>query len=194
MIKLFTPYQISKMSDAAINRAYSNLRSIANKRLGRMHAKGLGMRAREGFRFPTIRSIEESSKWNVSSALADVSKWLSQPQSTMRGERQKLAEFRESMAEMGYSDLTTTLDDTYNLMQYLDDLKEQYSNDLYDSGDALDVYQHAQDLGVPEDVFRKNMNLFYENQREFLAVPVNKNGRAIGSRRLQGYINKWQTR
>lgn len=194
MIKLFTPYQIHKMSSGAINKAYSAMRLIANKRLQRMQAQGLGMRAREGFRFPTIKHIQESSKDTVSAALADVSKWLSQPQSTIRGERQKIAEFRESMAEMGYSDLTTTIDDTYRLMQYLEDLREQYSNDLYDSGDALDVYQHAQDLGISPEEFEKNMNLFYENHNAFLSIPVNKNGRAIGAKRLHNTINKWKRR
>lgn len=194
MSKLFSPYQIHKMDSGAINKAYSELRSIANKRLQRMQAQGLGVRAREGFRFPTIKQIQESSKDTVSAALADVSRWLSQPQSTIRGERRKIAEFRESMADMGYSDLTTTLDDTYRLMQYLEDLREQYSNDLYDSGDALDVYQHAQDLGISPEVFEKNMDLFYENHREFLSISVNKNGRAIGAKRLQNTINKWTRR
>lgn len=194
MSKLFTPYQIHKMGSGAINKAYSALRSIANKRLQRMQAQGLGVRAREGFRFPTIKQIQESSKDTVSAALADVSRWLSQPQSTIRGERRKIAEFRESMADMGYSDLTATLDDTYRLMQYLEDLREQYSNDLYDSGDALDVYQHAQDLGISQEVFEKNMNLFYENHREFLSISVNKNGKAIGAKRLQNTINKWTRR
>lgn len=194
MSKLFKPYQIHKMGSGDINKAYSALRSIANKRLQRMQALGLGVRAREGFRFPTIKQIQESSKDTVSAALADVSRWLSQPQSTIRGERRKIAEFRESMADMGYSDLTATLDDTYRLMQYLEDLREQYSNDLYDSGDALDVYQHAQDLGISPEVFEKNMNLFYENHREFLSISVNKNGRAIGAKRLQNTINKWTRR
>ena len=194
MIKLFTPYQIHKMTSGAVNKAYSAMRSIANKRLQRMEAQGLGMRAREGFRFPTIKQIQESSKDTVSAALADVSKWLSQPQSTIRGERKKIAEFRESMADMGYSDLTTTLDDTYRVMTYLEDLREQYSNDLYDSGDALDVYQHAQDLGISPEEFEKNMNLFYENHNAFLSIPVNKNGRAIGAKRLQNTIKKWMKR
>ena len=194
MIKLFSPYQIHKMTSGFINKEYSRLRSIANKRLQRMQVQGLGVRAREGFRFPTIKQIQESSKDTVSAALADVSRWLRQPQSTIKGERQKIAEFRESMADMGYSDLTATLDDTYRLMQYLEDLREQYSNDLYDSGDALDVYQHAQDLGISPEVFEKNMNLFYENHREFLSISVNKNGRAIGAKRLQNTINKWTRR
>lgn len=194
MIKLFSPYQIHKMTSGAINKEYSMLRSIANKRLQRMQAQGLGMRAREGFRFPTIKQIQESSKDTVSAALADVSRWLRQPQNTIKGEHKKIAEFRESMADMGYSDLTTTIDDTYRLMQYLEDLREQYSNDLYDSGDALDVYQHAQDLGISPEVFEKNMNLFYENHREFLSIAVNKNGRAIGAKRLQNTINKWTRR
>ena len=109
--KLYTPYQIEKMSDAAINKAYSQLRSIANKRLQRMQAQDIGKRAREGFRFPTIKEVQESSKWSMESQLADVSRFLRSERTTVSGEKKFLNEFVEQMQEKGYGDLVKSYDD-----------------------------------------------------------------------------------
>lgn len=189
--KLYTPSQIRKMSDADINKAYSQLRSLANKRLERMQKQGIGIRARKGFRFPTIKDIQQSSKWVVGDMLSDVVLWLRQPQSTMKGEKQKLREFQEAMRDMQMGAYVTNLDDTYKLLEYLDNLREDYGNQVFDSGDALDVYSHAQKLKIPDDVFEENMNLFFENHREFLNLRINKNGQAIGPKRLQKFIEKY---
>lgn len=189
--KLFSPSQIGKMSDAAINAAYSNLRSIANKRLQRMQAQGIGIRARTGFRFPTIKDIEQSSKWNVSSMLADVSMWLRSDRTTIKGEKKAVAQFREVMGRMGYEDLVKDLDGVYNLMDYLDEIREKYGDKVYASGDAIDVYKQSQKLKIPDEVFRNNYEVFLENRREFLAIKPNKNNQMIGKKRLERLIEKW---
>lgn len=189
--KLFSPSQISKMSDVAINAAYSTLRSVANKRLQRMQAKGIGKRAREGFRFPTIKDIQQSSKWNVSSMLADVSMWLRSDRTTIKGEQKVVAQFRQVMGRMGYSDLVKDLDGVYALMDYLDEIREKYGDKVYASGDAIDVYKHSQKLKIPEEVFRDNYELFLENRREFLSIKPNKNNQMIGKKRLERLIDKW---
>ena len=189
--KLFSPSQISKMSDAAINAAYSTLRSIANKRLQRMQAQNIGRRARTGFRFPTIKDIQQSSKWNVSSMLADVSMWLRSDRTTIKGEKKAIADFQQTMSDMGFGDLVDSLDKTYGLMDYLDDLREKYGDKVYSSGDALEIYQHAQDLKIPKDVFNENYDKFLENRREFMNMAPNKNNQKIGSKRLGKLIKKW---
>ena len=92
--KLYSPYQISSMKESDIRKAYSELRSVANKRLSRLENQGLGMTARTGYRFPTIKNIEESSKATIASELADVSKFLRDPRTTVTGEKEFLRNFR----------------------------------------------------------------------------------------------------
>ena len=173
-MKLYSPYQIHKMSDRAINKAYSQLRSIANKRLERMQAQNIGIRAREGFRFPTIASIQESSKDTVSAALADVSAWLRSDRTTIKGEKKAVAQFQESIRAMKYPDLVKDLDTTYETMKYLDDLREQYGDKVFDSGDVLDVLQQAEYLNISMNDLRKNINAFYEKRKKFLKIRVPK--------------------
>ena len=174
MRKLYSPWQISKLSDAQINKAYSELRSIANKRLARQQAQNIGIRARTGFRFPTIADINSSSKDTVGAALADVSAFLRSDRTTIKGEKKAISEFRDRISSMGYPDLVSDLDSTYNTMEYLDQLREEYSNKLYDSGDVLDVLQHAQKLNIDKEILDKNIQKFYEHQKEFLKIKVPK--------------------
>lgn len=189
--KLYTPYQIEKMSDAAINKAYSQLRSIANKRLQRMQAQGLGKRAREGFRFPTIKEVEESSKWSMESQLADVSRFLRSERTTVTGEKKFLNEFVEQMQEKGYGDLVKSYDDIYNTIEFMEQMREQYSDKVFDSGDALDAYQHAQALGILKEKIKDNIELFISHVDEFTNIQPNRNGRPIGQKRLNNLIKKW---
>ena len=127
--KLYSPYQISRMSDAEIRKAYSDLRSVANKRLGRLEAQGLNQTARTGYRFPTIKQVEASSKSTIASELADVSVWLRDERSTIRGEKAFLNEFTEIMKEKGYGDIIQSYDDAYNFFDFMDDVTSSFYYD-----------------------------------------------------------------
>ena len=189
--KLYSPWQISRMSDAEINKAYSQLRSVANKRLQRMHAQGLGMTARSGYRFPTIANVESSSKYTVASQLADVSQFLRSDRTTVTGEKRFLADFVESMESKGYGDLVTNIDDIYSTIEFMEQMREQYSDKIYDSGDALDVLQQAQRLKIPHDKLKKNWEFFANNLDRLESVKPSRGGREFSQRRINNLIKKW---
>ena len=147
--KLYSPYQISNMSESAIRKAYSELRSIANKRLGRLEKQGLGMTARTGYKFPTIKNIESSSKSTIASELADVSKFLRDPRTTVTGEKEFLKNFKEMMTDKGYSDLVETPEEIYKTLQFMEEIRDTNNNRLLPSGDVLDAMQQAERLKIP---------------------------------------------
>ena len=189
--KLYSPYQISNMSESAIRKAYSELRSVANKRLGRLEKQGLGMTARTGYKFPTIKNIEESSKATIASELADVSKFLRDPRTTVSGEKQFLTNFKEMMTEKGYSDLVETPDDIYNTLQFMEEIRETNNNRLLPSGDVLDVLQQAERLKIPTDKLKDNIDIFAQHLDELENVKPTKGGRTFSSQRLNALIRKW---
>ena len=189
--KLYSPYQISNMSESAIRKAYSELRSIANKRLARLENQGLGMTARTGYKFPTIRNIEESSKATIASELADVSKFLRDPRTTVSGEKQFLNNFREMMTEKGYSDLVDTPDDIYRTLQFMEEIRDTNNNRLLPSGDVLDVLQHAERLKIPTEKLKDNIDLFVQHLDDLEDVQPTKGGRTFSSQRLNALIRKW---
>lgn len=189
--KLYSPYQISNMSESAIRKAYSELRSIANKRLERLENQGLGMTARTGYKFPTIRNIEESSKATIASELADVSKFLRDPRTTVTGEKQFLNNFREMMTEKGYSDLVDTPDDIYKTLQFMEEIRDTNNNRLLPSGDVLDVLQHAERLKIPIEKLKDNIDIFVQHLDDLEDVKPSKGGRTFSSQRLNALMRKW---
>ena len=187
----FTPYKIQKMSESQIRREYSKLRSIANKRLSRMSKLNIGMKAREGFRFPTIKEIE-GSIYSVGSMLADVSKWVSDYRSSVTGEKQFLNDFQEMFTEKGYGDLVETPEQIYTTIKFLESIREDYNDQLLPSGDALDALQQAERLKIPHEVLLENIDLFVEHLDDLENVQPTKGGRTFSSRRLNALIRKWE--
>ena len=189
--KLYSPYQLSNMRESDIRKAYSELRSIANKRLTRLKKQNLGMTARTGYKFPTIKNIEESSKATIASKLADVSKFLRDPRTTVTGEKEFIRNFKEMMTEKGYADLVDTPDDIYKTLQFMEDIRETNNNKVLPSGDALDALQQAQRLKIPIEKFKENIDIFVQHLDELEDVKPTKGGRTFSSQRLNALIRKW---
>lgn len=190
--KLFTPYQMEKMSESQIRKEYSKLRSIANKRLSRLEKQGIGMKARTGYKFPSIKEIESSSKSTIASELADVSRWLWDERSSVTGEKRYLKDFTEMMSDKGYGDLVQTPEQIYQTIQFLEDIRESHQDKLLPSGDALDALQQAQRLKIPYEKLLDNIDVFVQHLDDLENVQPTKGGRTFGSRRLNALIKKWE--
>jgi hypothetical protein len=188
MSRLFNKYQIGKMTESAVHKAYSTLRSIANKRIERLDRAGLG---RTNVKFPTIQTIKDTDKFSVRDALADVSKFLRSDRTTVRGEKQFINHFQEQMTESGYGDLVSTREDIYNMIDYMDYLREVYSDKLFDSGDALDVLQQGKRLNIPMEKLKENYDLFASNIDKMENLRRSPGGRAFSQNRIKNLIKKW---
>lgn len=187
----YNPYQLSKMTDAEIRKAYSQLRSTANKRLSRLAEQGLNKTARSGYKFPTIAEIQSSSRSTVASELADVSKFLRDDRTTVRGEKRFISDFKEIMTDKGYGDLVETPDDIYKMIDYFDDLREQHKDKILPSGDALDALQEAERLNIPHDKLVDNIEMFVSHLDDLKNVKPSKGGAEFSSRRMNNLIRKW---
>lgn len=188
----YTPYKIKKMTESEIRAEYSKLRSVANKRLARMQKLNIGMKAREGFRFPTIKEIETGGVFSINSMLADVSKWVSDYRSSVTGEKRFLNDFQEMFIEKGYGDLVKTPEQIYTTIKFLESIREDYNDQLLPSGDALDALQQAERLKIPHEKLLENIDLFVAHLDDLENVQPTKGGRTFSSRRLNALIRKWE--
>lgn len=189
--KLYSPYQISKMPDAEIRKAYSDLRSVANKRLGRLEAQGLNQTARSGYRFPTIKQVESSSKSTVASELADVSVWLRDERSTVRGEKAFMREFIETMKEHDYGDIIQSYDDAYEFFDFMEEVRQNHQELQVRGSDVLDAMQEAERLNIPRDKLMENIEQFVANLEDLKNVQPTKGGRTFSSSRIDSLIRRW---
>lgn len=188
MAKLYTPASISKMKPSDINKEYSRLRSIANKRIARLGAQGLN---RDNVKFATIQQIKDSSKWDVGSQLAEVSRFLRSDRTTVSGTKKYLKDFQEQMQERGYGDLVDSVDKTWKMIDYMEALRERHSDKIFDSGDALDVLQEGERLKIPIDKLIEHYEDFATNLDQMEKLQPSRNGREFSQRRINNLISKW---
>lgn len=156
MPALFFPFQIAKMTASEVSKAYSGLRSIANKRLSRLESQGLGTSG--SYRFPKVRGLSENQ---MRQQLAEVSRWVRDPRHTVRGEKSYISTELESLHNMGYDFIDES--NFYQFTEYMDDLRDQYGAKAFDSGDAADVFNNAQKIGIDPEVVKENFEYFVSN-------------------------------
>ena len=194
--KLFTPYLLSEMTDTAIRREYSRLRGIANKRLDRLAKAGLNQTALSGYKYPTIAEIEESSRSTIASELADVSKWLRQDTSTVKGEREHVKNFQNYLAGMGAGDIVDTPGKLYEFFDFLDDVRERYRDVSQKPSDPLlldvaDILTEGERLNIPREMLIDNFKLFREHLDDMEKIVPTKGGRKFSSQRMNALVNRW---
>ena len=156
MSAIFLPLQIASMGAKAVRAAYSAQRAIANKRIGRLEGAGLGT-GKQG-KFPTLRGMTDEQ---ARAALAEVSRWNRDTRHTVRGERRFMKQEIEGFKRMGYDWIDES--NFYQFTQYMDELREKYGNKAFDSGDAVDVFNNAQKIGIDSDTLRNNFEYFAEH-------------------------------
>lgn len=180
--------QIRTASDSLLRKMYSEFRSIANKRIQRLNKAGLG---KSRSLFPTIQQIKETDKIDMGSALADVQKFLKSSRTTVSGQKKFIKDFKETMTEKGYGDLVQTNEDVYQMIEYMEYLREQYSDKLFDSGDALDVLQEGQRLNIPPEKLKENYDIFASNLDKLEKLKPSPKGKEFSQRRINNFIKKW---
>ena len=195
--KLFTPYLLSEMSDTAIRREYSRLRGIANKRLDRLAKAGLNRTALSGYKYPTIAEIEQSSRSTIASELADVSKWLRQDTSTIKGEREHVKNFQNYLSEQGVGDIVDTPAKLYEFFDFLDDVRERYKDLSMKPSDPLilemaDVLTEGERLNIPREMLLDNYKMFVSHLDQLEDIQPTKGGRKFSSQRLNALIRRWE--
>ena len=155
-MRLFTPWQIGQLTNKQIRQEYSRLRSTANKRLSRLQEAGLGSRG--GYRFPVLKG---RSNEQIAADLADVSRFLRDPRTTVTGEREFVKKEIGMLHERGYDFVNRT--NFYDFIDFMESKREEVGNKLFDSGDAADVFNEGQRLKIPVEVLKKNFDFFADN-------------------------------
>lgn len=176
-MKTYFPYQIERMSNREIRKAYSDLRKTANKRLANLEKNNLG--GYGAFRFAKLEQIHAD---DVGQELAELSRFMRDPRHTVRGARSHRDNILETLHEKpGFEDINESNFRAWT--EYMDHLREKYGNKLFDSGDATDVFMEAERLDLPANIIKNHYNLFKNNLEEIRRIDKIENaknpGRAI---------------
>lgn len=183
-MKLFFPWQIERMTNKEIRREYSKLRSTANKRLRRLQDAGLG--GRGDFRFPKLEDIKDS---NVHSKLADVSRFLRDERTTVKGEKKFIEHEIEMLHEKKYYFIDRS--NIYDFIDFMEERRNEVAGMKYDSTDDVDVYNEAQRLNIPTKVLKKNFDFFRDNISAMEDVEPIKTEKRITFSMIKRKMQRW---
>lgn len=160
MAELYFPFQIREMSAKAVKSAYVKMRKAANQRLTRMERAGLGTMG--SYRFPKVRNLSEDQ---MRKELAEASRYMRDPRHTVPGERRFMqSELQKLREEYGYDWINES--NFYDFVNFMEDLREQYGSKAFDSGDAADVFNNSQKIGIDPEVVKQNFDYFAEHLSE----------------------------
>lgn len=172
-MKLYFPFQIERMKNKDIRSEYSRLRSVANKRLQRLQEAGLGRRG--DFRYPKIAEFE--TDYDIAVELANVSRWLWDPRTTVRGERKFVENELEMLREKKITFVNR--ENFYDFLEFMDYERAEVTAQLYDSDIAAEVYNEGQRLNIPEDVLKEHYEYFAQNIKAMEQVKPIKTEKTI---------------
>lgn len=155
-MKLYSPYQIEQLTNKQIRHEYSKLRATANKRLLRLQAAGLGSRG--DFRYPKVKDLTSGE---LAAELANVSRFLRDPRTTVSGEKKYVSEEITQLHEKGYDWINRS--NFYEFIDFMEEMRGEMGGRYFDSGDAADVFNEGQRLNIPSNVLKKNFDYFAQN-------------------------------
>ena len=157
-MKIFTPIDIDKMPANEVKEAFQHLKSVANKRIGRMQAQGLGRPMQK------FRSVRGMSEEQMRQGLAEVSRWIREPSHTVRGYKSRRSEMLDAFHEKGYDFVN---EENYeDFIDYMEELREEYGSKVFDSSAAADVFGQTQRIGIDPDTVKKNFDYFADHLDE----------------------------
>ena len=160
------------MSNAELRSEYSRLRAIANKRIGRREAAGFDYDLHSYF--PKVKDL---SHGEMEKQLANVSYFLNSDRTTLRGYRDFVKRDLERLHSEGYHFITEkNITDFY---KFMDRVRVTVGENVFDSGDAADVYTQGERLNIPEDVLETKFLEFVNDMDKMEKVKPIKTDKRI---------------
>ena len=183
----YTPKEINAMSPQEMRKAYSELRSVANKRIARMSAQGLGRKGRK--KQKPFKTLKGMSSREVETALKAVSQWLREPTHTVKGYKRQRAFVLEQMRERyGYDFITT--ENYEDFVDFMEDMRERNSGKTFDSGDAADVFNEAMRIKISPYKLKKEFDYFADHMKELEQMEPLKSGKGRTMESIKNEITR----
>lgn len=179
-MQIYTPRDIRGMNDRAVRQAYADLRKVAQKRQKRLSEQNLSSKK---FKFPMTRVLTDDEARYY---LAEVSRYLRDPFTKVKRARQQ-RDYTLSQLHKRRLDFITA-DNFTAFTDYMDQLRDQYAGQVYDSGDAADIFNETQRIGVDPEVVAENFEYFQKHQEELRALNPRKSGKGYAYSTIQKKI------
>lgn len=180
----YTPIQIEEMSPKEIRKTYAELRKVATLRQKRLKAAfprsaltGTG----KWWKFPTTKSMKSTQK--VAEALAEVSRFLTNPLSTVTAQKKQIQELHEEFAAR--FGIEVSKEEIPQFFNFMDELRARYGAKMVDSKRTAELFREMQRKNISKENIMKNFGFFMENLDDIKLLDIKKHKRGITARELR---------
>ena len=180
----YTPIQIEEMSPKEIRKTYAELRKVATLRQKRLKAAfprsaltGTG----KWWKFPTTKSMKSTQK--VAEALAEVSRFLTNPLSTVTAQKKQIQELHEEFAAR--FGIEVTKEEIPEFFNFMDELRARYGAKMVDSKRTAELFREMQRKNISKENIMKNFGFFMENLDDIKLLDIKRHKRGITARELR---------
>ena len=180
----YTPIQIEEMSPKEIRKTYSELRKVATlrqKRLKTAFPRSSFTGTGKWWKFPTTKSMKSTQK--VAEALAEVSRFLTNPLSTVTAQKKQIQELHEEFAAR--FGIEVTKEEIPEFFNFMDELRARYGAKMVDSKRTAELFREMQRKNISKENIMKNFGFFMENLDDIKLLDIKKHKRGITARELR---------
>lgn len=180
----YTPIQIEEMSPKEIRKTYSELRKVATlrqKRLKTAFPRSALTGTGKWWKFPTTKSLKSTQK--VAEALAEVSRFLTNPLSTVTAQKKQIRELHEEFADR--FGIEVPKEEIPEFFNFMDELRARYGARMVDSKRTAELFQEMQRKNISKENIMKNFGYFMENLDDIKLLDIKKHKRGITARELR---------
>ncbi len=156
----YTPAQIAIMSDATVKARYQRLRKVATARVSRLEKAGYGKTDVADVRFPSSRELTPDQ---MRAELAEASRFLRDPRTTVKGMRTYVKRAEESLKEAGYQEAAK---DLKKFGDFMENMRARHKGRLMPSDVMATIYDEASRVGVSGKTLERNFKEYLDQEEK----------------------------
>lgn len=180
--KTYTYYQIQRMTDAEVRKAYNLIRPAAAKRVKRLRSAGFGGTEIE------YSGIAPHSRGIATEYLRDylgrLSRFMQDPRSTLTGARSYEKNMKSTLASHGYN-----IQNLANFGRFMESMRERYNGAVVPPSDlTASIYEESERLGISQKTIEKKYGKYMkdrESAEKLLQAMRESKGRGVSSKALK---------
>lgn len=186
----YAPHELSKHTQSDLEKEYKRLRETARKRLDRLRYAGYASsdiyKQYKG-KFPTLKEMKKKGL-KIEYELSRLARFLENKASTVKGMKESRSKALETLHNSGYTWLNEA--NLTDFFAFMEEYRAQKLDKLFDSGDAVDLFESLQDKGIEAAKVFDDFESFLENTKKVLNMKIPKKYSKQGEDAVYDYIRK----
>lgn len=160
-------YLRNNYTDAQVRKEYSRLRAIAQKRLVRLAKAGFDQSNVYRYNRYNVRKLSELRSKEVALALSQLAQFISNPLSTVTGQKQQRKEKIAKLQSYGYD---VTEKNFQSFTEFMELVNEQAVDLGYDSEASVELWETIRDKVSPATVMQ-DIEQWLDNRYKLAEIP-----------------------